>query len=67
MVSLMWGCVLDSDSTVETSHRHKKEHNGEQELAMGKLSRVSDDKLTSEGKQALNEMTKKATGSYAHE
>ena len=58
------GFCLDIND-VETSYRHRKKQNSEHAVAVGKLARVSDDKLTSKGKQALNELTKEATSDYS--
>ena len=55
---------LDSDYALESSYGHKKKENGEQEVLLSKLSKVSLDKQSSAGKQALNGMTKKAVSNY---
>jgi hypothetical protein len=51
---------LDSD-TLETSYGHKKKEDGEHEVPLSKLSKVSHNKQTIKGRQALNEMTMRAT------
>jgi hypothetical protein len=51
---------LDND-TLETSYGHKKKENGWQEVPVRKLSKVSPNEQTIKGRQALKEMTKRAT------
>jgi hypothetical protein len=56
--------MLENNNTVETSYGHKKEKNGESEVPVRKFSKVSCEKQTDKGEQALNEMTRKATSNY---
>jgi hypothetical protein len=51
---------LNRKDALETSHRHKREHNVEQEVNVNELSTVNVNDQTTRGKQVLNEMTKKA-------